>query len=112
MVQEVHGTIVECNTAYGDASDGVRDNTESHRKLLEEHRWTKFFPVDLLDAEGPDLVWPIPNGKILNRTWWARTSSTTTPCWCWPTSRATPWAATAGPSNSCPSAAPPGRARP
>ncbi len=67
MVQEVHGTIVECNTAYGDASDGVRDNTESHRKLLEEHRWTKFFPVDLLDAEGPDLVWPIPNGKILKQ---------------------------------------------
>ena len=67
MVQEVHGTIVECNTAYGDASGGVRDNTESHRKLLEEHRWTKFFPVDLLDAEGPDLVWPIPNGKILKQ---------------------------------------------
>ena len=60
MVQEVHGTIVECNTAYGDASDGVRDNTESHRKLLEEHRWTKFFPVDLLDARGsrPGLAHP------------------------------------------------------
>ena len=46
MVEAVQGTIVECNTAYGDASGGVRDNTESHRKLLEEHRWTKFFPVD------------------------------------------------------------------
>src|SRR5699024_8733827 len=67
MVQEVHGTIVECNTAYGDASGGVRDNTESHRTLLEGHRWTKFFPVDLLDAEGPDLVWPIPHGKILKQ---------------------------------------------
>ena len=29
MVEEVHGTVVECNTAYGDASTGVRDNTES-----------------------------------------------------------------------------------
>ena len=31
MVEEVHGTIVECNTAYGDAAGGVRDHTESHR---------------------------------------------------------------------------------
>ena len=65
MVDEVHGTIVECNTAYGDACGGVRDHTEAHRKLLEEHGWTKYFDVDLMDAEGPDAVWPIPNGKVL-----------------------------------------------
>ena len=65
MVEEVHGTIVECNTAYGDAAGGVRDHTESHRKLLQEHGWTKYFDVDLMDAEGPDVVWPIPNGKVL-----------------------------------------------
>ena len=65
MVEAVQGTIVECNTAYGDASGGVRDNTESHLKLLEEHGWNRYFPVDLMDAEGPDLVWPIPKGKIL-----------------------------------------------
>lgn len=65
MVEAVNGTIVECNTAYGDAAGGVRDHTESHMKLLEEHQWTKYFDVDLMDAEGPDLVWPIPNGKIL-----------------------------------------------
>ena len=65
MVDEIHGTIVECNTAYGDATGGVRDNTEAHLKLLEEHGWTKYFDVDLMDAEGPDVVWPIPNGKIL-----------------------------------------------
>ena len=29
VVEEVHGTIVECNTAYGDATAGVRDHTES-----------------------------------------------------------------------------------
>lgn len=65
MVETVHGTIVECNTAYGDAAGGVRDNTASHLKLLEEHGWTKYFDVDLMDAEGPDIVWTIPNGKVL-----------------------------------------------
>ena len=65
MVDEVQGTIVECNTAYGDATTGVRDNTDSHRKLLEEHGLTKYFPVDLMDAEGPDVIWPISNGKVL-----------------------------------------------
>ena len=65
MVEAVNGTIVECNTAYGDASGGVRDNTDSHWKLMEEHGWTKDFTVDIMDAEGPDVVWPIPNGKIL-----------------------------------------------
>ncbi len=65
MVDEIGGTIVECNTAYGDAAGGVRDNTDSHWKLLEEHGWTKYFDVDLLDAEGPDLIWEIPNGKVL-----------------------------------------------
>lgn len=65
MVEAVHGTIVECNTAYGDATEGVRDHTEAHLKLLEEHGWTKYFHVDLMDAEGPDVVWPIPGGKIL-----------------------------------------------
>ena len=65
MVEEVHGTVVECNTAYGDASGGVRDHTESHLQLLKEHGWTTHFQVDLMDGEGPDVVWPIPNGKVL-----------------------------------------------
>ena len=65
MVEAVHGTIVECNTAYGDASGGVRDHTESHLQLLEDHGWNKYFTVDLMDAEGPDVVWPIPGGKVL-----------------------------------------------
>ena len=65
MVEEVKGTVVECNTAYGDAFGGVRDHTESHLQLIEYHGWSKVFDVDLMDAEGPDVVWPIPNGKIL-----------------------------------------------
>jgi len=65
MVERVNGTIVECNTAYGDAAGGVRDHTDSHRKLLKEHGWTQYFDVDLMDAEGPDVVWPVEGGKIL-----------------------------------------------
>ena len=65
MVETVKGTIVECNTAYGDAFGGVRDHTDSHRKLIEYHGWSKVFDVDLMDAEGPDLVWEIPDGKVL-----------------------------------------------
>lgn len=65
MVDKVQGTIVECNTAYGDATTVVRDNTPEHLKLIEEHGWTKYFDVDLMDAEGPDVTWPIPDGKIL-----------------------------------------------
>ena len=72
MVEEVNGTIVECNTAYGDAAGGVRDHTEAHMKLMEEHGWTQHFDVDIMDAEGPDIVWPIPNGKILKETIWGK----------------------------------------
>ena len=65
MIEAVQGTVVECNTAYGEAFDGVRDYTESHRQLIEYHGWSKYFTVDLMDAEGPDVVWPIPDGKVL-----------------------------------------------
>ncbi len=61
MVEHVNGTIVECNTAYS----GERNSTEKHQKLIADHGWTKYFDVDLMDAEGPDLTLPIPNGKIL-----------------------------------------------
>ncbi|MBQ6361772.1 MAG: DUF362 domain-containing protein [Lachnospiraceae bacterium] len=65
MIEAVDGTVVECNTAYGDAYTGVRDHTESHLKLIEYHGWNRYFHVDLMDAEGPDVVWEIPDGKIL-----------------------------------------------
>ncbi len=41
MLDEVNGTFVENNTAYGDAAGGVRDHTEGHLALLEYHGWTK-----------------------------------------------------------------------
>ena len=66
MVEYVNGTVVECNTAYGDKfNNGVRDTTESHMKLIEYHGWNRYFHVDLMDREGPDDVLEIPNGKIL-----------------------------------------------
>ena len=61
MVEHVKGTVVECNTAY----DGERNSTEKHLKLLKNHGWNALFDVDLMDAEGPDLCLPIPDGKVL-----------------------------------------------
>lgn len=61
MIEKVKGTVVECNTAY----QGARNNTEKHKKLMEDHDWTKYFNVDIMDAEGEDLVLEIPNGKVI-----------------------------------------------
>ncbi len=63
MIEAVNGTVVECNTAY----DGARNTTERHVKLLEKHGWSRCFPVDLLDAEGPDLELAIPNGRMIKK---------------------------------------------
>ena len=63
IIDHVGGTVVECNTAY----KGERDTTARHRKLLKYHGWIDHFPVDLLDAEGPDLELPIPNGKVIQK---------------------------------------------
>lgn len=63
VIDEIGGTVVECNTAY----DGARSTTERHRQLFIDHGWAKHFPVDLLDASGPDLELPIPNGKVIRK---------------------------------------------
>ena len=63
VIDHVGGTVVECNTAY----KGARDTTQRHLQLLEDHGWSKYFPVDLLDAQGPDLELPIPGGKIIQK---------------------------------------------
>ena len=65
VIEHVGGTVVECNTAY----NGARNTTERHKKLFEEHGWTKYFEVDLLDAEGPDLELEIPNGKTIKKNY-------------------------------------------
>ena len=61
----VKGTAVECNTAY----EGTRNTTEKHLRTLDEHGWSKYFDFDLLDAEGPDMVLDIPDGKIINKNY-------------------------------------------
>ena len=63
VIDHVGGAVVECNTAY----DGERNTTEKHRKLFEYHGWLAHYPVDLLDAEGPDLELAIPNGKVIQK---------------------------------------------
>ncbi|MBD5092514.1 MAG: DUF362 domain-containing protein [Clostridiales bacterium] len=63
IIAKVGGTVTECNTAY----DGGRDTTEKHLKTLKLHGWSEHFDVDLLDAEGPDMVLDIPNGKKIKK---------------------------------------------
>jgi len=63
VVNDVHGTVVECNTAY----DGGRNTTEKHRETMEKHSWSKHFTVDIMDAEGPDAELLIPNGKRIKK---------------------------------------------
>ena len=64
MVEHVNGTIVECNTAY----DGERNTTDKHIKLMEEHEWSKYFDVDIMDSEG-DFTLEIPNGKVIKKNY-------------------------------------------
>ena len=65
VIDHVGGTVVECNTAY----EGQRNTTEKHLKLFEKHGWNKYFTVDLLDAQGPDMVLQIPNGKVIKQNY-------------------------------------------
>ncbi len=65
IVEHVKGTVVECNTAY----DGGRNTTKKHLETLKNHGWFDAFKVDLLDAEGPDMVLPIPNGQVIKENY-------------------------------------------
>lgn len=60
IIDYVNGTVVECNTAY----DGARNTSEKHLKLLEEHEWSKYYNVDLLDKDA-ELELPVKEGKHL-----------------------------------------------
>ncbi|MBQ7669023.1 MAG: DUF362 domain-containing protein [Clostridia bacterium] len=67
MVKHVNGTIVECNTAYG----GERNTTEKHKKLIENHGWSKYFDVDIMD-EKEDIEVEIPNGKVIKKNYFGK----------------------------------------
>lgn len=65
MIEHVHGTVVECNTAY----EGQRNSTEKHLKTMELHGWNKYCESEILDAEGPDLELAIPHGKRIKKNY-------------------------------------------
>ncbi len=65
VIEHVGGTVAECNTAY----DGERNTTEKHWKTMEYHGWSSSFPVDIMDAEGPDMILDIPNGKRIKKNY-------------------------------------------
>lgn len=63
MIEHVHGTVVECNTAY----PGSRNTTAAHWQTMRDHGWSDAFTVDIMDEEGPDLQLLIPNGKVIQK---------------------------------------------
>jgi len=64
IIEYVSGTVVECNTAY----EGQRNTTFKHKELMNEHDWTKYFNVDIMDAEG-DFEIQIPSGRVIKKNY-------------------------------------------
>lgn len=60
LVDNVNGTIVECNTAY----NGKRNTFEAHWQTIHEHGFDSLFAVDLMDEQG-DLRIPVKDKKHL-----------------------------------------------
>lgn len=58
LVDEVGGTIVECNTAY----NGSRNTSEAHWKTIHEHGFDSIAAVDIMDEQG-DIRIPIRDKK-------------------------------------------------
>ena len=65
FIDKLNGTVVECNTAY----EGSRNTTEKHLITIKKHGWSKYFDVDLMDAEGPDMILDIPEGKVIQKNY-------------------------------------------
>ena len=60
FVKSLTGTIIECNTAY----PGKRTSYEDHIKVAEEHGFTSFADVDIMDRDG-EIKIPVHKGKHL-----------------------------------------------
>ena len=60
LVKKLNGTIIECNTAY----PGKRNNKKEHLNVAEEHGFTSFANVDIMDGDGEFKI-PVHNGKHL-----------------------------------------------
>lgn len=61
LVQQLHGTIVECNTAY----PGKRNTTKKHLQTAKDHGFTEIAEVDIMDADG-EIEIPVHDGKHLD----------------------------------------------
>ena len=64
IIEHVNGTVVECNTAYA----GERNETSKHKALMEDHGWSKYFNVDILD-ETEDLILKIEDGVAIDKNY-------------------------------------------
>lgn len=64
LVNDLNGTIVECNTAYG----GPRSKTKDHWKVMEQHGFTEIAPCDIMDGEG-EISLPVDGGKHLKQNY-------------------------------------------
>ena len=60
LVNKLHGTIIECNTAY----DGARNTIEDHLEVAKEHGFTDFSDVDIMDGKAEFKI-PVKKGKHL-----------------------------------------------
>lgn len=65
LIDHVGGTVVEANTAY----EGTRNTTTKHLITIREHGWNRDYDVEILDDEGPDEVFEIPNGKVIQKNY-------------------------------------------
>lgn len=61
LVQQLSGTIVECNTAY----EGRRNTTSEHWKAIQEHGFPDIAPCDIMDEEG-EMPLLVTNGTHLS----------------------------------------------
>lgn len=61
LVNDVNGTIVECNTAY----PGRRNTTEAHWQTIREHGFLDIAKVDLMDEEG-DFTIPVQDSTWIH----------------------------------------------
>ena len=69
IVDLLDGTIVETNTSCPEKLT-QRSTNEKHKKLLEDHGWSKVFKkVEILDSEQPDEELDIPNGILLKKNY-------------------------------------------
>lgn len=64
LIDELDGTIVECNTAYA----GNRNDSKSHWAAIRERGFLDVAPVDIMDEEG-NMTLPVKDGNRLSENY-------------------------------------------